>query len=119
MKGIAIILSACMLILNTGNLLENLHLDDSAVAHAMECCADHEDSCCDTGTDNQDHKKACEHDHNFSPGCHCSCGFHFTALVYDFMDMNGTTVQSFHYGNYMNTYSFEYSDDFLQPPRKI
>jgi hypothetical protein len=43
---------------------------------------------------------------------------HFTALVYDFMEVDGITVQSFHYGNYENTYSFEYLDDFLQPPRK-
>jgi hypothetical protein len=118
MKVIAIILSACMLILNTGNLLENLHSHASIEAHHMECCADHDSSCCDTEKKDQDHNKSCEDDHNCSPGCHCSCGLHFTALVYDYMEMDGITVQSFHYGNYVNTYSFEYLGDFLQPPRK-
>jgi hypothetical protein len=31
--------------------------------------------------------------------------------------VTGVVVQSYHYGLYMNSYTFEYSANFLQPPR--
>jgi hypothetical protein len=44
---------------------------------------------------------------------------HLPALLYDFMVLDGNVVQSYHHVNYTNTYTFEYSGDFLQPPRKV
>ena len=118
MKGIAIILSACMLVLNAGYLLENTHLHAAAEAHGMECCSDSASSCCDAEDAPQENEKSCHGDSPCIPGCACYCHFQLTALVYNFLEMEGIAVQSYHYGNYLNTYSFEYSDDFLQPPRK-
>ena len=115
MKAIAIILTGCMLLLNTGYLLETLQAPvEVAVA---ECCTDC-DSCCDSEEKPQENDKSCHSDAPCMPGCSCSCHFQLTALVYNFLQMDGIAVQSYHYGNYLNTYSFEYSDDFLQPPRK-
>ena len=109
MKGIAIILTTCMLFLNAGHLLETLQFP--AENAAMECCA--------TDEKPEDQKSSCHGDQPCMPGCACSCDFQLTALVYSFMELDGVMVQSYHYGNYLNTYSFEYSSDFLQPPRKV
>lgn len=119
MKVIAIILSACMLMLNTGDLLNvvNMHAhEDEAV---MACCQDTDSGCCNSDDSAEDQERSCQDDHNCSPGCHCSCGIHITALVYDFTEPDGMAVQSYDYGNYLNSYTFEFSGDFLQPPRLI
>ena len=106
MKGIAIILAGCMLFLNLGNLRENFQF--SLEAAGMECCADSCADCCDTEGDA---------DKDCPPTCDCSNQFQITAIAYHFMEVTGITVQSYHYGNYVNSYTFEYSADFLQPPR--
>jgi hypothetical protein len=106
MKGIAIILAGCMLFLNLGNLRENFQF--SVEAAGMECCADSCADCCDTEGDS---------DKDCPPTCDCSNQFQITAIAYHFMEVTGITVQSYHYGNYVNSYTFEYSADFLQPPR--
>lgn len=113
MKGIAIILAACLFLINTGNLLESLH--DPLDAASMECCSDQGCSCCDE----QDHKSSCEDDHACGLSCHCSCGLQLSDLAYAFIEPESIAVQAYHYGNYVNTYTFEYSGDFLQPPRKV
>lgn len=118
MKIIASILAVCVLLLNTGNLLENMHSHDHAEIALMESCSDQDSSCCDTEEKHQDHNLPCNADHDCTTGCNCSCGLHFAALIFEFMELNGVVVQSYHYGNYLNTYTFEYLDDFLQPPRK-
>ena len=115
MKGIAIILAGCMLFLNLGNLQENFQLSEEAVG--MECCADSCAGCCDTEGDQHDDKAPCDTDKDCPPACDCSNQFQITAIAYHFMEMTGITVQSYHYGNYVNSYTFEYSADFLQPPR--
>lgn len=116
MKVIAIILTGCMLLLNAGHLLETMQ--SPAEIAAMECCADCSSDCCDSDEKPQDSKKTCHGDNPCMPGCACSCDFQLSALAYGFMELNGMVVQSYHYGNYLNTYTFEYSNDFLQPPRK-
>ena len=117
MKGIAVILTTCMLFLNAGHLLETLQFP--AENAAMEWCADCSSDCCDTDETQEDQKNSCHGDQPCMPGCACSCDFQLTALVYSFMELDGVEVQSYHFGNYLNTYSFEYSSDFLQPPRKV
>ena len=109
MKGIAIILTTCMLFLNAGHLLETLQFP--AENAALECC--------NTDEKQEDQKSSCHGDQPCMPGCACSCDIQLTALVYSFMELDGVVVQSYHYGYYLNTYSFEYSSDFLQPPRKV
>ena len=122
MKGIAIILAVFMLTLNTGHLLDSFQSPAETVH--MECCADCTTDCCDPEPADSgdqepvDKHKSCHGDKACTPGCACSCHLQLSALVYTFMELNGTTVQTYHYANYLNTYSFEYSSDFLQPPRK-
>ena len=116
MKTIAIILTGCMLMLNAGHLLETMHAPVEVAA--AESCTDCASSCCDAEEKPQESDKSCHGDSPCTPGCACSCDFQLSALVYNFLELDGTVVQSYHYGNYLNTYSFEYSDDFLQPPRK-
>ncbi len=115
MKGLAIILTACLLLLNVENLMENFQLSGETVA--MECCSDNCSGCCDAEGEHHEGQAPCEPDQDCAPGCDCSSQFQLTALVYSFMESSGATVQSYLYVRYMNTYSFEYSDDFLQPPR--
>jgi len=115
MRGIAIILSACLLFLNMGSILEGLHTH--AEHPATECCSDEGSSCSDMADDHQDHEKSCKDDHHCTTGCHCFCGIHLAAAAFGIMEQNGAVVQSFHYGHYLNTYSFEYSDNFIRPPR--
>ena len=106
MKGIAIILAGCIFFLNLGNLRENFQF--SVEAAGMECCADSCAGCCDAEGDA---------DKDCPPTCDCSNQFQITAIAYHFMEVTGIMVQSYHYGNYVNSYTFEYSADFLQPPR--
>lgn len=115
MKGIAIILTGCMLLLNMGNLLDYVQLPGESTE--MCCCADSSAACCDSEEDRHDSKKTCDTDKDCPPACDCSSQFQLTALAFSFMETSGITVQSYHYVAYKNTYSFEYSDNFLQPPR--
>ena len=115
MKAIAIILATCMLSLNMGSILENIQLP---VENAeLCCCADSCSGCCDSEEDQHDSKLPFDADQDCQPDCDCSSQFQLTALAYSFMESSGVTVQTYHYVRYMNTYSFEYSDNFLHPPR--
>lgn len=115
MKVIAIIISASLFLLSTGLLLETLQPQAEVLASA--CCADCAD-CCDTEELPQESDKSC-HGDSCTGACSCSCDFQISALVYEFLELNGTIVQSYHFVNYLNTYSYEYAEDFLQPPRKV
>jgi hypothetical protein len=115
MKATAIILVGCMLLLSIGNLLDNIKLAGENTE--MCCCADSSSGCCDSEEDQHDSNVPCNADQDCPPTCDCSSQFQITALAYSFMESSGVTVQSYHYIRYMNTYSFEYSDNFLHPPR--
>ena len=115
MKGIAIILAGCMLFLNIGNLLGNIQLPGE---NTEICCyANSFSGCCDSEEEQRDSNEPCDTDQDCSPACDCTSQFQITAIAYSFMESNSVTVQSYHYVRYMNTYSFEYSDNFLHPPR--
>lgn len=111
MKGIAIILTGCLLFLGSEHLRETYQLPGQAVDIA--CGSD----CCDADDDHHSGEEPCDGDHDCLPGCNCSCHFHITAITFMFMELPGSVVQSYHYGHYMNSYTFEYTDNFLQPPR--
>ena len=115
MKGIAIILAGCMLLLNLGNLLETSQVPE--LTAEMCCCADSPSGCCDSEEDQHDSNLPCDTDQDCPPACDCSSQFQLTALAFSFMESDGVSVQSYHYVRYMNTYNFEYSDNFLHPPR--
>ncbi|MEA3460372.1 MAG: hypothetical protein U9R49_00745 [Bacteroidota bacterium] len=115
MKGIALILVGCMLLLSSENLLAGFQFPVEAAE--MSCCMDHSSDSCDTEADHPDGRQPCDGDHDCLPGCDCSCQYQISAITYSFIEVSGTVVHSYHYGQYVNTYSFEYSDDFLQPPR--
>lgn len=115
MKATAIILVGCMLLLNMGNILENIQVPVETTE--MCCCSDSDSACCDSGEDQSDSKEPCDTNKDCSPACDCSSQFQLTALAFSFMETSGDVVQSYHYVAYRNTYSFEYSDNFLHPPR--
>ena len=115
MKGIAIILAGCMLFLNMGEFLDTIQI--SGESTEMCCCADSSTACCDSEEEQQNSPEPCDTDKDCPPTCDCSSQFQITAIAFSFMEATGVMVQSYHYVRYMNTYSFEYSDDFLQPPR--
>jgi len=115
MKGIAIILAGCMLFLNLGDLRENFQF--SVEAAGMECCADSCAGCCDADGDQHDDKAPCDTDQDCATDCDCSYQYQITAIAYSYMELTGVVVHSFHYGHYVNSYTFEYSANFLQPPR--
>ena len=116
MKTLAIILTGCMLLLNAGYLFEASHAQVHITASG--CCTDCSSDCCDAEEIPQEKDSSCHGDTPCIPGCACSCHFQLSALTYEFMELDGTVVQSYHYGNYVNTYTYEYSGEFLQPPRK-
>jgi len=115
MKGIVIILAGCVLFLNIGSILENIQLPGQDTA--LCCCADTSSGCCDSEEHQRDSHEPCNTDQDCTPACDCSSQFQISAIAYSFMEATGITVQSYHYVRYMNTYSFEYSDNFLHPPR--
>lgn len=117
MKAIALILTASMLLLNTGHLLETLQ-PPAEISHSG-CCEDCSSDCCNPAENPQERDSSCHGDTPCTPGCACSCDIQLSALTYEFMELEGTIFQSCHYGNYLNTYSFEYAEDFLHPPRKV
>jgi hypothetical protein len=113
MKGIAFILISSILILGTEHLWDRIQL--SAESAVMESCC----GCCNTQDDNQNEKVPCGEDHDCLPGCDCMKPFQLTGIKYSLMEESGTVVLSYHYGHYINSYSYEYSDSFLQPPRLV
>jgi len=115
MKGIAIILAGFMLLLNTGNVLDNIQIPGESTE--MCCCAESSTACCDSEEKQHDGNEPCNTDKDCPPACDCFSQFQLTALAFSFMETSGNTVQSYHYVAYKNTYSFEYSDNFLHPPR--
>ena len=100
-----------MLFLNVGNLVENIQF--SGEVDGLECCT----ACCNTGEEHHADREPCDSDQECLPDCACTSQFQITALVYNFIEVAGVSVHSYHYVRYMNTYTFEYSDDFLHPPR--
>jgi hypothetical protein len=115
MKGIAIILSACLLLLNLENLRETVLSHGNA--SEMACCADGQPCCCSPDMDPPHTKEHCDGEFDSLPCCTCSCQFQITAISHNSMELSGVVVRSFHYGHHLESYFFEYADDFLQPPR--
>ncbi len=115
MKGLAIILTACILLLNVEILMDNFQLSGETVA--MECCSGNCSGCCDPEGEQHEDQAPCEPDQDCAPGCDCSSQYQISAITYRFMELSGAMVQSYHYGHYMNNYTFQYSANFLQPPR--
>jgi len=117
MKGIAIILMGCMFFLNAGNLLGNIYFPGEAVV--MDCCSDDCSGCWDSDEDQQDNREPCDTEEECPSSCDCSYQYQITAISYSFIELSGATVQSYHYGHYVNSYSFEFIHNFLQPPRFV
>ena len=59
----------------------------------------------------------CGSDHQCPPGCDCDCCFHLTAINYQFMSLLGADMQTYHFGNYQDSYHFDYFIPLFQPPR--
>jgi hypothetical protein len=115
MKGIAIVWIGCLLLLNCAYLMETLQL--AGEVDEMECCAACHAGCCNADEEHRDRHEACDSDQECPPDCDCSDQFQISAIAYGFIEPGGVVVQSYHYGLYKNSYTFEYSSSFLQPPR--
>lgn len=117
MKGIAIILTFCLLMLGAGNLRYAFLFPDQGMEMACSSACCHGDDKHNSENEACDEKEACDADHQCLPACDCCCQFQITATEYNYQEVPGITVQSFHYGNYRNSYTFEYTVRFLHPPR--
>lgn len=111
MKGLAYILISCLLFLGTEHLPEVFQLPGSEADIACET------DCCGCQEDHPQRNNTCDDDHDCESDCNCCHHFQITALEYSYLEVPGATVESYHYGNYLNSYSYEYTDNFLQPPR--
>lgn len=109
MKGLAYILISCLLFLGTESLRETFHFpgNNADIVCESDCCGCHEDQ----------GNKSCDEDHDCESDCNCCHHFQITALEYKYLEVPGATVQSYHFGHYLNSYSYQYTDNFLQPPR--
>lgn len=115
MKVIALILAAFMLLPGTESLLETIGFSGGTAE--MSCCTDCSSGCCSPDEGQHNSKEPCEEEQDCLPGCDCSFQYQITAITYNFLAFTGVVVQSYHYGQYVNSYSFQYSEDFLHPPR--
>lgn len=104
-----------MLLLNSGHLWDSMQSFEEATE--MACCSDCGSDCCTPDNTKEDSKEPCNGEQDCIPGCDCAYQYQMTAITYSFLELSGEVVQSYHYGHYMNSYTFEYSKNFLQPPR--
>lgn len=104
-----------MLLLNSGHLWDSIQKSEDATE--MACCSECGSDCCTPDNNHKDSKEPCSGEQDCPPDCDCSNQYQITAITYSFLELTGVVVQSYHYGHYMNGYTFEYSKNFLQPPR--
>ncbi len=106
MKAIAYILIVSLAFMGLNRFMHGMANPEpkAEVSCQMDCCGDEETT---------------EHgsDHQCPPGCDCGCCFHLTAINYQFMSLPGADVQTQHYGNYQDSYHFDYFIPLFQPPR--
>ncbi len=111
MKGITIILIGCLLFLGAEHLWDSFH--ESVISTAMMCNC----GCCNIPDEPQDKEGPCDENHDCLPDCDCLHPLQVSALEYKLIELPTIVVQSYNYSHYMNSYTYEYSNNFLQPPR--
>ena len=87
----------------------------------VECCGSGDGSAgmekCEHETESGDAEEGNDLTHTCPKGCDCSCCYHITAITYHFISIPFSTVQSYHYGSYINEYHFEFKTPLFEPPR--
>jgi len=68
-------------------------------------------------TESGDEEDGIDLTHTCPNVCDCSCCYHIMAITYLFISAPFTMVQSYHYGEYINDYHFEYKTPLFEPPR--
>jgi len=119
MKFIASILIISMSILGLNRFAEGIGfgstLSETEMACSMDCC-DQDQECCGHGSsDEQDNQEG--RDHQCPHDCDCSYEFQLVAIEYHFMTSFVMAPKAVQYGNYTDTYHFEYFKPLFQPPR--
>jgi hypothetical protein len=113
MKAIAYILIVSLAFMGLNRFMHGMANPEpkaEALCH-MDCCGSEDE--CGGDEETTDH----DPDHQCLPGCDCGCCFHLTAINYQFMSLPGADVQTYHYGNYQDSYHFDYFIPLFQPPR--
>ena len=116
MKLIASILIISMVFLGLSGFAEGLSIQgqQSLMSCGMDCCDQHGDCCGDETPYDQGSQ---EDQDKCLPDCDCSYEFQLVAIEYHFVSSYGIAPKAVHYGNYTNTYHFEYFKPLFQPPR--
>jgi hypothetical protein len=114
MKVSAYIFLFSLVIISSYPMIEGLQIaQEQSLSGFESCCCDHsQDACCDEGTEPEREK-----DHTCDTGCECACHFHFSAVYFQFNKLQMAEEQEYHYGEYVDSYSFEYFSLHLPPPR--
>lgn len=79
------------------------------------CCQDGHSSTADHEEKKDSDSR--EDEHNFFTGCGCGCCFQMTVFEFTFTDLPGIPVLRYHFGDYTNTYQFEFTAPLFEPPR--
>lgn len=114
MKAMAYIFLFSLVILGTYPTIQHLQVQlETKVSGITTCCCDQtKDSCCETPAD-QDEEKS----HDCDTACDCGCQYHLNAVQFQFQNLQLAEEQEYHFGEYVNAYSFEYFSLHIPPPR--
>jgi hypothetical protein len=114
MKAYVYIFLFSLAVLGSYPLIQHLQVPlEQNISGTVSCCCDpSEDSCCEIPAD-QDEEKS----HDCDSGCDCACKYHVNALYFQFSNLQVAEEQEYHYGEYVNAYSFEFFSLHIPPPR--
>lgn len=119
MKLASYILITTMVLLGLNSIMEDINLHP-ATEVTCSCCGTNDDSPECPASDYSCEKGEAGHedDSNRCPaGCDCSCCFHLVAIEYHFLPGFVVAPLTMYYGDYSNTYHFEFQAPLFQPPR--
>jgi len=86
---------------------------EQSISDSDACCCDQaQDGCCEMPSDQDE-----ENNSDCGSACDCQCQLHLNALHFQFNTLQLTQEQEYHYGEYINVYSFEYFSLHIPPPR--
>jgi hypothetical protein len=86
---------------------------EQSISGTDSCCCDaSQDSCCTMDAEQEDEKSP-----ECDSACDCACKYHVNALYFQFSNLQVAEEQEYHYGEYVNAYSFEFSSLHIPPPR--
>lgn len=114
MKVMAYIFLFSLAILGSYPMIQHLQVPlEQSITVADTCCCDNaQENCCEMDADKEDEKS-----HECDSACDCGCKYHVNAMHFQFSNLQVAEEQEYHYGEYVNAYSFEFSSLHIPPPR--